>query len=146
MVEIHYNSGQFGRTLQLLEAYFPEPYLLYLRLGEFYREKGLEGVSHSRLQRYEILRDFIREQVQALPLIEAEEALLYDLYLRENAKSRPAWARDLREFQPAVAHYKKAHGIAKTAHIEVFRERTLLFMYERRDPLTNNGTVREIKL
>lgn len=92
MVEVYYNSGQFSNTMRYLETEFSDPFTMYQSLGEYYGEQGWWGQSHSRMQRFEMLREFIHS-VSEDPVY--DELLLLDLYLRENSKSRPKWAADL---------------------------------------------------
>ncbi len=110
MVEVYYNSGQFIYTVMYLEHYFKTPFDFYEALGEFYERNGLFQLNHNRLRRYEILLDFITEQLE-LPGDHTNEALnhnfienfnmdtfknilMFDLYLRENIKSRPYFAEN----------------------------------------------------
>lgn len=96
MVEIYYNSGQFEASLGFLEHYYASPYRFFEELGAYYEEKGLYQINHRRVARYEILLDFIRERKPELS--EAlKELLTYDLYLRENLKSRPAFMKEEKE-------------------------------------------------
>ena len=146
MVEVYYNSGQFGHTLAYLLPYFPDPFSFYEKLGQFYEEKGYSEIFHSRMRRYEILLEFLREKTE-IQVKEAAEYMLYDLYLRERLKKRPSFAPDQKQYEKAVWDYRKAHHISKTAHIEVFKEnRVVLFDYENRDPLSNNANTTEIDL
>lgn len=144
MVEIYYNSGQFGHTVSFLERFFADVFSLYEALGGFYRERGYEEVSHARIRRYEILLEFAREH----PDIREEaltENMLLDLYLREHLKSRPSFAPYPGEWEKPVREYRKREGIPKSAHIEILRDgRALLFDYENRDVLTHNARVCEV--
>ena len=151
MVEIYYNSGQFLRTLALLEPLFPSFFAFYEALGDFYEKKNYSQISHSRLRRYEILREFVEEWAEAVKWGEAEklledltEAMTVDLYSRENLKSRPAWMKSQEQWQKDIRDYIRGKKLPKTVHIEVLSEEILLFDYTRRDPLTNNGTCRRI--
>ena len=107
MVEVYYNSGQFRAVIKKLETEFASPFSLYESLARYYEEKGLTGISHNRLARYEILYDFIRE----LPAGEGcrseiyRDLLMYDLYLRENVKSRPSFAGDLTSCKEQVKQF-----------------------------------------
>lgn len=86
------------------------------------------------------------------------DLLITDLYLRENVKSRPSFARDLssskdfvREFfqreEKTPEHLSGYEGydsrqMAKMAHLEPLRNGTyLLFDYKKRDPLSNNARI-----
>ena len=137
MVEVYYNSRQFSHTLPFLVEKFSCAFDFYLSLGAFYEEKGYEEISHSRMRRYEILLEFLKEKTK-ISLEEVQRLLTIDLYERENLKSRPAWMSDQRPYQKAIREYIRLHKLSKTAHIEVFSQETLLFDYEKRDPLTNN--------
>lgn len=146
MVEVYYNSGQFVCTLNCLEAYFPDAFSFYEKLGEFYEERGYLQISHSRMRRYEILLEFLRDYPEISEDM-VSDAMVMDLYLRENIKSRPSFARPQKPFEKEIWEYRKVNNIHKTCHIEVFRSgRVLLFDYRGRNPLTNNVSVKEIKL
>lgn len=146
MVEVYYNSGQFRKTLSWIETYYQEMFSFYESLGAYYEEKGYEEISHSRLRRYEILLEFLKERTQ-LPVNTAYQHMVYDLYLREKLKKRPVFAMDQKPYEASVRNYRKANKIPKTAHIEVFGDGSaVLFDYEARDPLTNNARAEQIFL
>lgn len=92
MVEVYYNSGQFPNTIRHLEKEFCDPFTMYQQMAAFYGQQGWWGQSHSRMQRFEMLREFIHS-ISENGIY--DELLLLDLYLRENSKSRPKWAPDL---------------------------------------------------
>lgn len=144
MVEVYYNSGQFQNTLEYLENFFPDAFSIYERLGSFYMEKGYGDVSHTRMRRYEILLEFL-EDVPEISMDQVKDQMVYDLYLRENLKSRPGFARDQKPFERQVWDFRKREKVAKNAHVEVFADGTvLLFNYADRDPLTNNAHVTDV--
>ena len=144
MVEVYYNSGQFQNTLEYLENFFQDAFSIYERLGSFYMEKGYGDVSHTRMRRYEILLEFL-EDVPEISMDQVKDQMVYDLYLRENLKSRPGFARDQKLFERQVWDFRKREKVAKNAHVEVFADGTvLLFNYADRDPLTNNAHVTDV--
>ena len=144
MVEVYYNSGQFQNTLEYLEGFFPDAFSIYERLGNFYMEKGYGDVSHTRMRRYEILLEFL-EDVSEISMDQVKDQMVYDLYLRENLKSRPGFARDQKPFERQIWDFRKREKVAKNAHVEVFADGTvLLFDYADRDPLTNNANVTDV--
>ena len=144
MVEVYYNSGQFQNTLEYLEKFFPDAFSIYERLGNFYMEKGYGDVSHTRMRRYEILLEFM-EDVSEISMDQVKDQMVYDLYLRENLKSRPGFARDQKPFERQIWDFRKREKVAKNAHVEVFADGTvLLFNYADRDPLTNNAHVTDV--
>lgn len=176
MTEVHYNSRQFTCTLKELEKEFDTPYEMFSFMAGYYNKNHLFGISHSRIARYEILWKIIRERLEKNGKCETQamaenvniseklelyrDLLMTDLYLRENVKSRPTFARDLssskdfvREFfqkeEKTPEHLSGYEGydsrqMAKMAHLEPLRDGTyLLFDYKKRDPLSYNArTVR----
>ena len=129
-------------------------------------------MSHARIRRSEILLEFVEEtfyaeteneylqEVQNLCEISdiIKESLIFDLYYRENCKSRPAWAKDLSTWKQVTRIYCKN---GKQSHVECFSyrfpdkgERVLkelperaekplyaLFDYTDRDPLDHQAKV-----
>lgn len=129
MVEIYYNSGQFAHSLPVMIADFGSrmaagqqaleeeqhgravsgqgAFAFYEALAAFYEEQGFFVETPSRIYRYQALLSFAktihpeREELY-------KELLLFDLYVRENLKSRPDFASDLHDLQPVIhAFYKK---------------------------------------
>ncbi len=109
MLELFYNSDQFSYTLRVLQRLFEAPYDMFLALAEFYEEKGFFINSPSRNYRYEVMLEFAEsrnagEEVNKL----FRELLTFDVYLREKAKSRPTFARDIHDrYQEISAFYRQ---------------------------------------
>ncbi|MDO4650270.1 MAG: B12-binding domain-containing radical SAM protein [Eubacteriales bacterium] len=144
MVEVYYNSGQFQNTLEYLETFYPDAFAFFEMLGEFYEKKGYDTISHARIRRYDILLEFLRENPE-IPIDGVIDAMLLDLYLRENLKSRPAFAPADKEMESGIWEYRRAKKVPKTVHIEVFRNgKVLLFDYSDREPLYHNAKVEDI--
>ena len=172
MVEVYYNSGQFPATMKLLEKRFQRPSEIFVNLAEYYEKNGLTGISHSRLARYEILYRFLEEDMREeerdhvtaakVPetgqpsLADFRDSLMYDLYVRENIKSRPSFASDqspykkeVREFFMAEEENPKwltdyagfdSRQMAKMAHLEHMEDGTFVLIdYKKRDPLSGNA-------
>lgn len=146
MVEVYYNSGQFWHTLEYLVPLEKDAFTFYEKLGSFYEKKGYSEISHSRMRRYEILLEYLKEETD-VPAEVAAQKMLYDLYLREKLKKRPAFAPDQKQYETAVWSYRKNNQVSKTAHIEVFENGTvILFDYEKRDPLSKNAYTEVVQL
>ncbi len=146
MVEVYYNSGQFQHTLNWIMRFYEDAFSFFESLGKFYEKKGYGEISHSRIRRYEILLEFLREETE-ISEEEASQKMIYDLYLRENLKKRPCFAPDQKAYEKAVWTYRKEHQVSKTAHIEVFQDGTaVLFDYDRRSPLSHNALTEKICL
>lgn len=171
MLEVYYNSWQYALTVRLLLCIYPSAFQFFQRLGDYYDDHGLFGCSHSRPARCEILLDFLQEELEngaitgnaddLLPLF--REALIYDLYARENCKRRPDWACDLMIFKQEI-RARNPENKGSLRHTEVFHyafplrdsdaisalpprsEEPLFyrFNYEVRDPLTYQATVERI--
>jgi len=131
MVEVYYNSWQFHHTLQYLLHFVTTPFDFYKELGEFYVAKGLHDRKHNRSARYEILLDFVKEAGYGEEDI-VRELLTYDLYLRENMKSRPSWAKDLSKWN-------------KT-YLEFFRQEETARMYIEDEPYDSRKAARQYHL
>lgn len=146
MVEVYYNSGQFWHTLEYLVPLEKDAFTFYEKLGSFYEKKGYSEISHSRMRRYEILLEYLKEETD-VPTEVATQKMLYDLYLREKLKKRPVFAPDQKQYETAVWNYRKNNQVSKTVHIEVFENGTvILFDYEKRDPLSNNAYTEVVQL
>ena len=164
MVEIYYNSGQFEVTMKVMEPLFDSAFAMFQELGDFYEANQYFGMSHSRLRRSEIILEFFREKYgeeRQDVIAMLEESLIFDLYYRENCKSRPAWAPAVATFKAYTRHYCK-NGMK--SHVEPFhyrfpekqvktlqalptrldKEVYMLFDYERRDPLDHQAFVTEV--
>ena len=98
MVELYYNSNQFTYTLPYLEQVFETPFQMYEAMADFYERNGYFVNSPARSYRYQVLLDFAIEIDPSRAEL-YKEALTFDLYLRENMKTRPGFAKDLAEFK-----------------------------------------------
>lgn len=160
MVEIYYNSGQFRTVMRELVKEFSSPFELYRALAQYYEINLIMEISHSRTARYEILYRFIKRRI---PEGHGEEKgeryrdlLMYDLYLRENVKSRPSFAREQAPFKEAIKRFfiREAQNplllngyegydsrqISKMAHAEGMGDGSvILFDYKNRDALFGNA-------
>ncbi len=88
MVELYFNSGQFTRTLPALIRQFASPFHMYEALADDYRTNGYMTSTPSRIYRYQVLLDFACTAAADKRALFVE-LLTFDLYLRENLKSRP---------------------------------------------------------
>ena len=140
MVEVYYNSNQYQVSVSYLVQFYDNPFDFYKELAEYYVMRHLEDKNHSRLARYEYLRDFALERLgNCLDRECLDEALLYDLYLREDVKKRPDWAPKHTVHQKEFHRYLKSHGLLGKAHIEPFKKKLVLFDYSERSPLTHDA-------
>lgn len=150
MVEIYYNSHQFSCTLEALLKEWPSAFTFFEALANYYEEKGFHQVQHARARRYEILLDFIRDKGAADKLEQYRELLTFDYYLREFAKSRPAFAMDISSYKEQIRELQKIHG--KEKHVEVSLQAGIkapkfwLFDYSRRNPLTGDANVTFVEI
>lgn len=123
ILEVYYNSGQFPTSIRLLEKLFDNAFDMYEAFGLFYEENGLFNISHSRNRRAEILLQFVEEIKDQNPenkekLLESfKEALTFDLYYRENCKSRPSFASNSKEWEDISRKYCDK---GKLSHLEKF--------------------------
>ena len=141
MVEVYYNSRQFLKTLKLFEQEFGNAFSMYEYMAQYYDENHLTGLNHSRLARYEIFHDLIRQRVGEEKLGAFEDALMCDLYLRENAKSRPAFALAQAPYKEEIRRLvPELRTLGTQIHVEVLRSgEILLFDYREKDRLNHNA-------
>ena len=170
MVEIYYNSNQFTHTLPILLENFARPFDLYEALALFYREHRYFVQAPARSYRYQVLLDFAKSVDKEREAL-YREALSFDLYLRENAKSRPVFATDTKEHKGDFHQFFKDEEtvrsllpnyeeydmkqISKMTHLEWFhypvwetgnttpltKEKKVLFDYMERSALTNEAKI-----
>lgn len=135
MVELYYNSNQFTHMLPFLVQAFTSPFVMFEELAAFYKRGGYFINSPSRAYRYQLLLEFAEEYDGKNAAI-YRELLTFDLYLRENMKSRPSFApqqnlyrEEIRNFYHREALERKylteylqydEKQISKMTHIEPF--------------------------
>ena len=186
MVEIYYNSHQFEQSVTYLMHFYKAPFDFFEDLAAFYEQCGFGKVQHGRMQRYDILLQFAekrhlgkvvndmtaadkKKDIQevhgdAIEILKA--TMLYDLYARENLKSRPEWAHEIL-YRPLCEDFYRnremterylpsyegctARQMKRMTHMEGFamdirataasgqwtgKPEVLLFDYKERNPLT----------
>ena len=128
-LEIYYNSGQYDVTMKVLYPVLRSAFDFFLGLGEYYERRGYPVMQHSRLRRCEILLEFLATEefwkgrggnlgvTQEELLSVVRESLIFDLYDRENCKTRPSWAPDPKGFREET-HKLCTNG--KLSHLEPF--------------------------
>ncbi|MBO5198335.1 MAG: B12-binding domain-containing radical SAM protein [Lachnospiraceae bacterium] len=141
MLEIYYNSGQFGYSVRYLEHYYENPFDLYEELAEEYKASGSAGTKHSRAERFEFLRRFGRKKIlgrfrisdvettgaeeEGSDMQKAEwtehseawdELLFCDFCLREKPKNRPDYAKPQEEYRDWMKNYYDRYGRELRAH------------------------------
>lgn len=169
MVEVYYNSMQFTASMRVLVNYFETPFAMYAELAAYYRRNGLGERKQNRMERYELLLAFAQDKMNAQQRKDFCEVLVYDMYRRENMKSRPGFAEaadthreEIKEFYRREAvercylpEYEGCDGkqLARMTHMEHFyrnpvtgeqEEIYLLFDYQRRNPLSFEASVTQI--
>lgn len=145
MVERYYNSMQFEASVPYVLQQFDSPFDFYQALGVYFQENGYLGCHQSRLQNYEILWEFCRQNTKCDENI-LRQLLLYDLYARENLKARPSFLaepfsaeqkkerrelyqkKEFREkYLPAYSDYDWKQ-VARMTHLERFDFQVCVFL------------------
>lgn len=136
MTELYYNSNQFSHMLLVLQQEFATPFHLFEALANYYQTNGYFVNTPSRNYRYQILLEFacsVASDKRDLFV----ELLIFDLYLRENLKTRPDFAPEnkiprqkLNQFYAQEAQYPNCltnyHGytsaqLLRMTHVECFQ-------------------------
>ena len=164
-LEIYYGTGQFVNSINYLIGFFDTSYNFYKALGEFYASKSSNGEKHSRISRYNILLEFAQviicemNKASLCDISVVKSLLTYDIYVRENIKTRPSFAVDATVYKEEIKIFARNNNIDKSCHIEVMERKVLsyindandkildsdmvfvVFDYEKRNPLNHNATV-----
>lgn len=171
MVELYYNSLQFVHAIPVMEKCFASAFAMYEALAAYYRRKGYFVQTPARSYRYQVLLEFMDEvDISKHDLF--VECLTFDMYLRENLKSRPGFMTDVSEKQDVKEFYRQEaqnhaylqgyegyNGVqlAKMTHMEHFsyevwgfgakldKPVSVLFDYKHRNPLTYDAKFFVIK-
>lgn len=172
MVEKYYNSGQFTYSLKFLEQFFKDPFELYYELAKYEKEHFKKSEKHARIDLYYILLDFYRKRQKGGRENLFMEILTFDLYLRENMKTRPEFAFDVRPYKKLFRSISESFGEKTAGHVEIFSEevwgilhdvewkrifvkskfefenlqkkRLVYFDYTKRNPLNHNAQIYEV--
>lgn len=181
VLEIYYNSGQFPTTMEYLGRCYDSVFTMYEDLAAYYEAHGLFDRQLSRQERFSVLWDFLQSGEKTAgfwgnrPKCEKNyekvkdcgvawrDILVYDYYLRENAKVRPAWASEQREHWQSITDWYATHGntcprlvayagntyrqLLHQTHAEILsrdfsqdgQKYMVIFDYGHRDPLTGNA-------
>ena len=172
MVENYYNTRQYVYSLEYLLEFFDTPYSMFAYMAKYYEENELFEVKHSRISRYtEIykcavkrIREFGEENANE-KIQKFAQLLTFDLYLRENLKTRPFFAEDTEPLKDDMRMLYYECNAPKTAHLERFTKEIfeivkitgtitvstdtkgdwILFDYGKRNKLDNSAAVYRIK-
>lgn len=170
MVEVYYNSAQFVTSMRSLLSFFETPFAMYVALAEYYEQTVEADRKLNRIDRYELLLAFAKLYLNVEEDMKFRECLVYDLYLRENMKNRPEFALPAEDYKERIKNFYRAEAVerrylpeyegcdgkqlARMTHVEHFfshpvtgeeKEVFLLFDYKKRNPLTFEAAVTEVK-
>lgn len=161
LLEIYYNSNRFKKTLGYAISLVKTPFDFFEGFSEFYEQKGEYLRSHSKVEQYELLYEYIKSLKDA-KTDKLEVFIKFDLYSHEKAKKLPCFITDEIKYREKInSFYQKelSEGtlldeyrgfnpkqVSKMAHIEVFpfnpvddseNETAILFNYKKTDILGN---------
>ncbi len=170
MVELYYNSGQFVHTLPIVQQEFDSAFGMYEALAQYYEEHNYFVQAPARGYRYQVLLEFAVGKNPDRELL-YRELLTYDMYLRENLKSRPVFAGNQELYKEQVKDFYRQEAkewnylkdyesynsvqLQKMTHMECFeypvwRENPIerlekpafiLFDYKHRNSITNDADI-----
>ena len=128
MVELYYNSRQYVNTIDEWVRLFDSEFDLYEYLAKYYQDNNLNGIKHSRITRYNILMDCIRQwindnynEAEAVEAIKYfEQVLVFDLFLSENLKTRPEFAIVIDNYKSIIRQLYTYIAAPKNSHIDIF--------------------------
>lgn len=136
MVEVYYNSNQFEHTLPVIQTAFDNAFEMYSGLAVFYKQKGYLLMTPSRSYRYEALLEYAMSTELSSNEELMRQLLTFDLYLRENIKSRPVFVNNLTDYKLLIRRFYEreekersylpeyssydSRQLGKMTHMEVF--------------------------
>lgn len=106
MVELYYNSNQFTHCLPLLVKNFNGPFQMFEKLADYYEENGYFINTPARSYRYQVFYQFAKKVNPEKEEL-YRELLTFDMYLRENLKSRPDFSREIGEYKDGIWDFYK---------------------------------------
>lgn len=156
MTEVYFNSGLFCNTLRCLELFHKTPFDMFDKLWKYYVMNNLNSIKHSRITRYMILHDYIHENLDEEAAVMMDEVLVYDLYLKENLKTRPSFSMPAAEYKKITSRIYRVKAPdykGKDFHVEPLnvdieelskgnlkkRKVMVLFDYSEKNPLTKTA-------
>ncbi|MCL2873593.1 MAG: B12-binding domain-containing radical SAM protein [Defluviitaleaceae bacterium] len=89
VLELFYNSGQFGSSIKYLISFFDSPFEFFERIAEYWNEMEYHGISHSKINLYIKIYDFAISFLNIDETKIIKELLLFDLLSNEKLKSLP---------------------------------------------------------
>lgn len=171
-VEVYYNSNQYANTLAYIMNEFEGPFDFFSRLGAFREQRNAMNVSQSRMDQYQVLRDFMEvfwssTETPEEKLLLLDACLSYDYCLRERLKRVPAFVPDQEPYKRLISDfyaqevasgryfgkmamkgegaYRKLRGRTQALVLPgKTGKRLVVFDYENRSPLNHNAAVVEI--
>ena len=155
MLEVYYNSGLFPNSIRYLENFFETPFDLYDGLAAYYQALGLQEISHTRISRYNILYEYAMKILKDAASTaksgyevyagEFAQLLVFDLYLRENLKTRPDFACDIKYCKEKTSDIYKVFSDKDkhcNIHVEPF-EVDVMDYADKNKATKNTGTDKE---
>ncbi|MBE6011845.1 MAG: DUF4080 domain-containing protein, partial [Lachnospiraceae bacterium] len=153
--ETYYNSGKFKNTLEYAVNTYSDPFSFYESFMEYWEDKEHHKVSHSKIELFNILFDFLSD-ISEMDMRIACDLLKFDLFLNENIKNLPQWAKrtdyaklkeNLDSFYDADENKEKyfknlssfnAKQLARMCHIEEFEYD--VYTFSKTGNIKNNKT------
>ena len=94
VVERYFNSGRFYGTLDKIIPNFDAPFDFYLKLSEFWKERGLVGQGVKRISLYGLLYEFLVSQLDEERLVPIMREMKKDFSSwHSNGVGTPEWYR-----------------------------------------------------
>lgn len=107
VLEVYGNSRQYVFSLRYLMSFMSSAFDFFDMLGEYFFCQGYSDISLKRVDRYNVLLAFGRDELKldekSLKIL--SQLLVVDLYHRENMKSRPEFAADSSVYNKAVTGF-----------------------------------------
>jgi radical SAM superfamily enzyme YgiQ (UPF0313 family) len=129
MVDTYYNSNQYIAIIKYMLTFFDTPFDFYYELANYYEKNGLNDINHSRLAKYDRLREFALKR-NGTDVVIINNLVLFDLYCIEKLNKRPEWVKQKEDEKSIIKDLIKSQEDVnhKTVHVEKFDYDILRFI------------------
>lgn len=156
VLDMYYNSRMFVAGLKYLVGFYESAFDMYREFGTYYCNRYPDGSLPSRNNKYSLLYEFASGIMDNDELAVMADLLKYDMLLRDNVKTYPAFMEPSAKMREDARRYVEK-GRTKAEHVEIFnldvphyiktgdvikKETPVHFDYLTRTIMDNNASVR----
>ena len=119
VLDMYYNSRMFVAGLKYLVGFYESAFDMYREFGTYYCNRYPDGSLPSRNNKYSLLYEFASGIMDNDELAVMADLLKYDMLLRDNVKTYPAFMEPSDKMREDARRYIEK-GRTKAEHVEIF--------------------------